>query len=117
MLAAIGLMEIMTEKDYIDPFNKDHFDRYTPKDYLDSSRKEMDEVYRMSEVVLLHKATGLRVECLTTENYMGDELRYRVKDVFILTNRGQRVGVTAVDFNKHILHTTEGLIPFEKVEK
>lgn len=107
----------MTERNHIDPFDKDIFYSYTPEDYLHSSRKEMDEIYRMSEIVLLHKSSGLRVECLTTESYQGDELRYRVRDVYIIINGGKRVEVAAIDFSRHMFTTPEGLIPFEEVIK
>ena len=90
-LSVIGLKEVMIEKDYIDPFDNDLFHRYTSQEYLHSSSKEGYEVHRTSEVVLLNTAIDLRAVCLTTENNNGDELRYRLRDVFILTNKGTRV--------------------------
>ena len=116
LLAAIGLKEIMTERNYCDPFNKDHFHRYTSQEYLQSANREMDEVYRMGEVVLMHKQTGLRVGYLTTETYYGDELRYRVMDVFVITKGGRSVGVTGIDFNKQMFDTPNGAIPFDEVK-
>lgn len=117
LLSAIGLREVMIERNYIDPFDKDLFHRYTSKEYLHSPHKEMDEVYRMCEVVLLHKATGLRAEYLTTESYEGDELRYRVRDVFIITTEGKRTEATGIDFNRHLFVTPGGEISFEKVKQ
>lgn len=116
LLAAIGLKEVMLERNYIDPFDKDLFHRYTSRAYQHSPNKEMDEVYRMCEVVLLHIATGLRVEYLTTENYEGDELRYRVRDLFIITSEGKRTEVTGIDFNRHLFVTPVGEISFAKVK-
>ena len=116
LLSAIGLKEVMIERNYIDPFEKDLFQRYTSHEYHHSPNKEMDEVYRMSEVVLLHIATGLRAEYLTTESYEGDELRYRVRDVFIITKDGKRIGVTGIDFKRHVFVTTAGEISFEKIK-
>ena len=116
LLSAIGLKEVMIERNYIDPFDNDLFHRYTSQGYLHSSNRTMDEVYRMSEVVLLHAATGLRAEYLTTESYEGDELRYRVRDVFIITKGGKRIGVTGIDFNRHLFETPAGEISFEDVK-
>lgn len=77
----------------------------------------MDEVYRMNEVVLMHKATGLRIEYLTTESYYGDELRYRVRDMFIITNEGQRLSVLAADFANEVFDTPSGAVPFKEVSQ
>ena len=116
ILAAVGLSEVMTERNYIDPFDVDSFYRYTPKDYNGSSRKEMDEVYRMNEVVLMHKATGLRIEYLTTESYYGDELRYRVRDVFVITREDKHLNVTGIDLKKCLFHTPSDVVPFKEVK-
>ena len=42
-------------------------------------------------VMTVRDHPDLRAACLTTENNNGDELRYRLRDVFILTNKGTRV--------------------------
>ena len=112
ILAALGLAAVMTEKNYITPFNEAAFHIYTPAEYLGSERKEQDEVYRMGERVLLHKASGLRLTYLTTESYFGDEYRYRFRDIFIINNRNQRIPVTGVDFSARQFATPDGIIPF-----
>lgn len=106
----------MTEKNYVPAFDRDLFHLYTPDDYLSSSRKEMDEVYRMSELVLLHTESGLRLEYLTTESYDGDEYRYRLRSIFIVTKSGKTINVTEADFEKKYFETTEGTIPFSEVK-
>lgn len=116
LLSAIGLKEVMIERNYSDPFDKDHFHRYTSQAYLHSPDRDMDEVYRMCEVVLLHRATGLRAEYLTTESYEGDELRYRVRDVFIITKEGKRTQVIGIDFHRHLFVALGEEISFEKVK-
>lgn len=115
LLAAIGLKAVMVEKNDTDAFNKDLFHRYTPQDYLHSERKDMDEVYRMEEIVLIHKSSGLRLEYLTTESYFGDEYRYRIRDIFILTKALKRIAVTDIDFTREMFVTPEGVIPFSEV--
>ncbi len=116
-MAAIGLEEVMTERNFIDPYDKSLFHRYTPEEYLHSPHRDMDEIYRMSEVVLQHIPTGLRVTYLTTESYDGDELRYRAKDVFIITHTGQHLNVTAANFTKEVFNTPSGTVPFKEVNK
>lgn len=116
LLKQVGLEEIMIERNFIYPFRKDAFHRYTSPDYLQSSNREMDEVYRMGEVVLVHKATGLRVEYLTTESYDGRELRYRCRDVFVMTKDGKRPGVTSMDLTKRNFQTSSGEISFDEVK-
>lgn len=111
----IGLKEIMEEKNFIDPFNADNFHRYTSPEYLQSANHEMDEVYRMGEVILLHKATGLRVEYLTIESYDGTELRYRCRDVFVITNDRKQLGVTSMDISRRLFESASGQISFEEV--
>ncbi len=85
LLTTLGLKETMIEKNYVPAFDQDLFLRYTPTDYFSSDRKEMDEVYRMSELVLLHKESGLRLEYLASESYDGDEYKYMLRSIFIIT--------------------------------
>ncbi|MBL7878119.1 MAG: hypothetical protein JNL53_20805 [Cyclobacteriaceae bacterium] len=116
LLTRIGLKEVMIEKNYSDPFNKESFVTYTSKEYLQSDRKQTDEIYRMSEIVLLHRASGLRVEYVTTESYFGDEYSYRLKDIFIVTKKEQvRLHVTKVDFDHSFFITQQGKVLFTEV--
>lgn len=101
MLAKIGLQETMIEKDG-EPsvFDRRIFEIYAPKEYLeDAQLREADEVYRMSERVLIHKSSGMRVHYLTSENYEGDELRYKLKNIFIKTLQSQTLKVQEMDFS------------------
>ena len=116
ILTSLGLQEVMTETNDVTPFNGDTFHIYTPGEYLRSERKEQDEIYRMSERVLMHKASGLRLTYLTTESYYGDEYRYRFRDIFIINNRNQRIPVTGVDFSTRQFVTPDGVIPFGEVK-
>ncbi|MBK8292831.1 MAG: hypothetical protein IPK96_19730 [Flammeovirgaceae bacterium] len=115
LLASIGLKEVMVEKDSMDPFNSELFIIYTPEEYLQSERKEMDEIYRIGEKVLLHKTSGLRIEYVTSESYFGDEYTYRLKSIFIITKRGEKLQVTETDFNHKIFTTSKGMISFSEV--
>ena len=115
LLASIGLKEVMVEKDSIDPFDSGLFIIYTPEEYLKSERKEMDEIYRIGEKVLIHKTSGLRIEYVTTESYYGDEYTYRLKSIFIITKRGEKLQVTETDFNHKIFTTSKGMISFSEV--
>lgn len=115
LLAAIGLKEVMVEKDSIDPFDRKSFTIYPTEEYLQSERKAMDEIFRVGETVLLHKASGLRVEYITSESYFGDEYRYRLKDIFIITKEGGKLQVRETDFNHKIFTTPKGMISFSEV--
>lgn len=115
LLTHIGLKEVMIEKNYSDPFNKESFVTYTSKEYLQSDRKQTDQIYRMSEIVLLHKASGLRVEYVTTESYFGDEYSYRLKDIFVVSKEQVRLQVTRVDFNDRFFITQHGKVLFTEV--
>ena len=101
LLAKIGLKDKMIWKDpddYI--FDEGIFDRYVSEEYRNSTRKETDEFYRMSEKVLIHRLSGLRIEYVETENYCGDESVFKLRDIFIITLQGKRHAVENVDFSK-----------------
>ena len=116
ILSILGLQEIMIEKNGMEAFDRELFDSYTPRDYFSSSRKEMDDVYRMSELVLLHKASGLRLEYLITESYFGDEYRYRFRSMFIITSSGKKLDVAEVNFEKEIFTTPDVEVSFSEVK-
>ena len=116
MLTTIGLKEVMIEKEYGVAFDRDQFHIYTPQEYWHAERREMDEVYRMWESVLLHKTSGLRLEYLITESYYGDEYRYRLRRIFIITRALKSLTVTHVDFSQQLFITPNGNIPFEEVK-
>lgn len=119
MLAKIGLQETMIEKDG-EPsvFDRRIFEIYAPKEYLeDAQLREADEVYRMSERVLIHKSSGMRVHYLTSENYEGDELRYKLKNIFIKTLQSQTLEVQEVDFSNQFFIASNRKIPFSAVKK
>jgi len=99
----------------MDPFNSELFIIYTPEEYLQSERKEMDEIYRIGEKVLIHKTSGLRIEYVTTESYYGDEYTYRLKSIFIISRQCEKLQVTEADFNQEIFTTPKGMIPFSEV--
>ncbi len=111
ILSRIGLKTVMSD------YNRNHFLVYVPQDYPGSERAAMDAHYRMSEIVLLHKETGLRIEYLATESYYGDEVRYRFKSMFIITQAGNRLPVSEVDFYREEVITPEGTWPFKALEK
>lgn len=119
MLAKIGLQETMIEKDG-EPsvFDRRIFEIYAPKEYLeDAQLREADEVYRMSERVLIHKSSGMRVHYLTSENYEGDELRYKLKNIFIKTLQSQTLKVQEMDFSNQFFIASNLKIPFSAVKK
>ena len=66
-------------------WDKTKYDTYTEPSYYTSKEKEMDEVYRMHESVMLHFETGVRFVMFTSENYIGDEVTYSLCRPFIKT--------------------------------
>jgi hypothetical protein len=111
LLHSLGLDEVMAT------INHPDFRLYVPKDYPGSERESMDEVYRMSELVLLHERTGLRLEYLRSESYYGDDVRYRLRSVFIITLTGEKLEVLDLAEEKQCFTTPAGVVGFDQVIK
>ncbi len=118
MLSKIGLQDIMIWQDHDDYiFDEKIFDTYVSEEYHNSIRKETDEVYRLSEIVVIHKLSGARIEYVISEDYTGNKCEYKVQDVFIITLQNKRVKILDIDFSKQYFVTSEGEIPFSEIEK
>jgi hypothetical protein len=111
ILHHLGLQEVMDE------IPREGFQVYAPPDYEGSERQSMDDVYRMRELVLLHRSSGLRLEYLASESYYGDEVRYRFRSVFVITMTDAKLEVTAADFENKMLATPERNIRFDEVRR
>lgn len=111
ILAQLGLQTVMTDID------RQRFQVYVPRDYPGSERAQMDEVYRMSEIILVHPETGLRLEYLVTENYDGDVVRYRFRSLFIITHTGDVVDVVEIDVEQQCFKTSIGRVLFSAVKR
>jgi hypothetical protein len=98
-------------------WDKNEFRSYTDPSYYESENKEMDEVYRMHESVLLHYSSGIRFVMLTSENYLGDEVTYTLCRPFIKILGGKRYSLEAIDFTHQQFITDEGKISFDQVNK
>jgi hypothetical protein len=99
----------------LDDFDKAEFTNYMPAGYRNSETEAMDEIYRMSEHVLLHKRTGLRIAYLTTESYYGDKVEYSVFDCFVVTHQNQKHKILSIDLENQSFETTTGRLPFHAV--
>ncbi|MHA8077851.1 hypothetical protein [Aquirufa antheringensis] len=91
--------------------------KYTERDYLNSSTKEVDEVYRMSEFILLNYKTGIRFRVIYSENYFGDELDYKIIEVFVILIDGTYKSVLELNLDKQTINTEGGLVDFSSVLK
>lgn len=111
ILEHLGLKEVMSD------FDRHAYHTYVPEGYVGSDREQRDNVHRMSELVLVHKATGLRLEYLTTESYFGDEVRYRLRSLFIVTTSQRKLDVLDIDFEKQQYTTSEGVFAFTDVNR
>jgi len=98
-------------------WDKNEFRSYTEPSYYESENKEMDEVYRMHESVLLHYSSGIRFVMLTSENYYGDEVTYSLCRPFVKKLDGKRYSLEAIDFTHQQFITEEGKISFDQVNK
>jgi hypothetical protein len=98
-------------------WDENEFMSYTEPSYYESELKEMDEVYRMHESVLLHYSSGIRFVMLTSENYLGDEVTYSLCRPFIKTLDGKRYSLEAIDITNQQFITDEGKISFDQVNK
>ena len=118
LLAKLGLQEYMVEKNPGPAiFDWNIYDCYVSEEYKNSSRKKTDGVYRMSEIVFMHKASGMRIEYLETEDYFGEETEFKIIDAFIITLEHKKLKITDIDFSKQHFVTPDGLIPFSAVKK
>jgi len=91
--------------------------KYTEREYLNSKTKEVDEVYRMSEFILLNYKTGIRFRVIYSENYFGDELDYKIIEVFVLLNDGTYKSVLELNIDKQTIKTENGLVDFSSILK
>ena len=98
-------------------YEEGQFRKYISREYLNSERRQTDEIYRMFELTLLHMDSGLRIVYTTTESYFGDSVEYKVIDMFIITLTQKRLEIADVDFIKEVFFTTSGVIPFTGVDR
>jgi hypothetical protein len=91
--------------------------KYTEREYLNSKTKEVDEVYRMSEFILLNYKTGIRFRVIYSENYFGDELDYKIIEVFVLLNDGTYKSVIELNLDKQTIITEDGVVDFSSILK
>lgn len=113
ILSAIGL----TLRGNIISYEASQFKKYISLDYMNSQRKQSDEIYRMFEITLLHNDSGLRMVYTTTESYFGDSVEYKLIDIFIITLSQKRLEIVDVDFSKEVFFTSTEIIPFAEVDR
>lgn len=112
ILSAIGLRLGLNNMDY----DESQFKKYISQEYKNSERFQQDEIYRMFEINLLHKASGLRIVYTTTESYYGDSDEYKVIAMFIITRSQKQLDIVDADFNEKVFFTTTRVIPFAEVD-
>lgn len=119
VLIRIGLnRRLLAKEPKFNVFNKTHFIQYVSKEYLQNTElREMDEVYRISEQIILHKETGLRFRYSTHENFNGDEVEYKFIEMFVLNNYNQQLGLIEVNLDSKFIITKEGQYSFDKLSK
>ena len=118
ILSAIGLEHLMgSQPCYVMYYNERNFKRYVASEYMNSKRRETDEVYRLNEFNLLHIHSGLRLTLTTHESYDGETVEYKVIRMFITTSSGKELEVLDADFRCEIFYTKDLEIPFAKTNK
>lgn len=117
ILSKVKLQEEMVWKPGKIIFDERIFQTFVSEEYKNSSRKDTDEVYRMSEIVALHKISGLRLVYVTTEDYNGDTVTYKLNDLFIITTQQKNLKPTDMNTTKKCFITPEGQISFSSVKK
>lgn len=113
LLSAIGL-EVSQHHIFYD---ESQFKKYISSEYMNSERFQSDKIYRMFELTLMHKASGLRNTYTTTESYYGEHVDYKVIALFIITESQQQIEIVDVDFNQHVFVTSAEMIPFTEVDR
>jgi len=96
-------------------YNINEFKGYVSASYVNSATEARDEVHRMSERILLHKASGLRISYLIEESYFGDSAEYIVINCFVVTHQQQKLSVKAIDLQKQLFEGETGVIPFQTI--
>ena len=118
ILSAIGLKRLMIwQPPIVSVYDKSKFKNYVTSEYKESKRKEMDEVYSMSEFNILHIDSGLRLTLTTCESYFGETVEYKVIRMFITTSLGEELEVLDANFENEIFYTTNLEIPFAETNK
>ena len=98
--------------------NKTQFIEYVSKQYQQNSElREMDEVYSMCEQILLHKESGLRFRYSTYENYIGDEVEYKLIEMFVLNSLNQLLEPIEVNMRTRVVVTKKGQFSFDELSK
>ena len=108
ILEQIGLLQI-------NEYSVSDFAGYVSASYQGSETEARDEVHRMYERILLHKASGLRIAYLTEESYYGDSVEYLVIDCFVITHKQEKLSVKAIDCQKQVFESATGSLPFRDV--
>ena len=93
-------------------YSVSEFTGYASASYANSATEDRDAVHRMSERILLHNVSGLRIAYLIEESYDGDSAEYLVIDCFVITDQMQKLSVSAIDLQKQLFESATGSIPF-----
>ena len=117
LLSKLGLHEQMTWTPSRQIFDPAIFEIYVSEEYQHSSRKDVDEVYRMNEIVVIHKASGLRLVFNSTEDYNGENVRYKSIDHYIITNENKKLRPFDINIAEEQFIMDNGVIPFTCVWK
>lgn len=98
-------------------WNENEFTQYTEREYLKSKTKEVDEVYNMSEFILLHNNTGIRFRVIYSESYYGDILDYKLIQVFVIFKNGKKSILKSLDLKNQSFSTHSGTYDFNSILK
>jgi len=93
------------------------FTKYTEWEYLKSKTKEVDEVYNMSEFILLHIKTGIRFRVIYSESYYGDILDYKFIQVFVIFKNGKKSIIKSLDLINRTFSTHSSTYDFNSILK
>ena len=77
---------------------------------------DVDEVYRISEVIFLHRNSGIRVAYTTTEDYTGDLVTYVASEVFVISGQ-EKIQILDIDLQNGEFITSDQVLPFHAVSK
>ena len=105
ILQQVGLSQL-------NDYSISEFTGYVSASYINSATEARDEVHRMYERILLHKASGLRITYLVEESYYDDDVEYLVIDCFVITLQDQKLSVQAIDLQKQLFESKTGSVPF-----
>ncbi len=99
-------------------YDPGRFSTYVRPTYRNSPEYESDQIYRFSEIILVHQTFGVRVGCLREEDYFGEKVEYVIMSNFhVITSGGEKFEVLDIDLQREKIITPKGELAFDEISR